>query len=80
MKRNLQKALHDYKTKYCTPENTRNEAAFFVEDINQIREISKRPDGTTCIYSAIGHALEAGFMVGYRKAVRDAKKRQKRNM
>lgn len=80
MKRNLQKAVQDYKAKYYTQRNTHNEGAFYACDIDQIAHLATRADGTICVFTAIGHALEAGFMVGYRKAVRDAKKRQKRNM
>ena len=46
-----------------------NEGSFFASDASQIIEMSPG------IYDVCFNALEAGFMVGYRKAQRDMKKK-----
>lgn len=73
MKRDLQKAVQDYQKRYYNSRS--NEGAFYASDFYQIKEISGGGYDARTLYNAIGNALEAGFMIGYRKAQRDYKKR-----
>lgn len=72
MKRNMRKAIADYKKRYGGKTNA--EGAFFCVDIAQIAEISGGVDKT---YNLIENSLFAGFMIGYRKAQRDYRKRNR---
>ncbi len=72
MKRDMRKAIADYKKRYGGKTNA--EGAFFCDDIAQIAEISGGVDKT---YNLIENSLLAGFMIGYRKAQRDYRKRNR---
>ena len=85
MKRDLKKAVQDYKAKYYNSNSPYGEGAFYASDIYQIKDLAEEAAGVSrftpeVLYNAIVLGLEAGFMVGYRKAVRDAKKSKKHNM
>ena len=75
MKDRVKKAVEDYNRKYMLSAN--NEGAFYATDINQIVEMTQ-PKGsvTDFTYALIVNALKAGFMIGYRKAQRDARKKK----
>jgi hypothetical protein len=78
MKNRIEKAAQDYKTQYYGKHS--NEGAFYTSDFYEVKEAAEKIGGgaATTLYEAIGTALEAGFMIGYRKAQRDyRKKRQK---
>lgn len=64
--RNAQKNIDEYKAKYWDNNKT-NAGAFYWDDINQIRDISKD------LFETINNALMLGFMVGYRRAKRETK-------
>ena len=76
--RDLQKAVKEYRKKYSNRKT--NEAAFYSTDYDQIYKMSKGGRPTDTIFYAIGNALEAGFMVGYRKAQRDKRKATERKL
>lgn len=85
MKRDLKKAVQDYRAKYYNTNSPYGDGAFYVSDIYQIKELAEEAAGVArftpeVLYNAIVFSLEAGFEVGYRKAVRDAKKHKKYNM
>ena len=69
MKRDLHKAIEEYKTKYYNRSD--GKGAFYVTDVNQIKELSESRDTKETLYNAIGNALEAGFMIGYRTAKKE---------
>lgn len=73
MKRDLQKAITDYKKTFGG--NIRR-GSIYTSDIEQIVSIST-PAGSTLPdpYQLAGNALRAGFMIGYRTA-----KKEKRNI
>ena len=50
------------------------ESAFYISDFTAILEISNATPHDK-IYTIIATSLEAGFMIGYRKAKRDIKKK-----
>ena len=63
--RDIQKALEDYKR------ITHGQDKFYTTDITQIYDLAKSQDtGKTETFSAIGNALQAGFVIGYRYANR----------
>ena len=76
MKNRIEKAAQDYKTQYYGKHS--NEGAFYASDFYEVKEAAEKIGGggaATTLYEAIGTALEAGFMIGYRKAQQDYKKR-----
>ena len=76
MKNRISKAAEDYKKLYYGRKN--NEGAFYYSDIQEVKEIAEKKEGyNATLYEIIETALEAGFMIGYRKAQRDAKRKAK---
>lgn len=73
MKRNLQKAITDYKKTFGGNDQR---GSIYTSDLEQIIAIST-PAGSTLPdpYKLASNALRAGFMIGYRTA-----KREKRNI
>lgn len=62
----IKNAINEYEKRSWKP----NEANFRCEDIPHV--IDATPNGTPAEIALM--ALEAGFMIGYRKGQRDAKK------
>ncbi len=69
MKNRIEDAVKEYNSKDWKG----TEAAFFASDLDSIYQIYKNKG----IYDAIWGALEAGFMIGYRKGCKDKRKRIK---
>ncbi len=69
MKRDLQKSIEAYKTKYYHRADSKG--AFYVGDVNQIIELSEAETTKETLYKAIENALYAGYMIGYRTAKRE---------
>lgn len=65
----IKHALAEYNERYsdATPEGS-----FYVSDYYQLRDIAGA-DPVTMVF----RALEAGFMIGYRKGKRDARRKAK---
>ena len=75
MKRDLTRAVEEYNRKYNNPQT--GKGSFYLEDLNQIKDMSKSRTGEgVSLYGAIGNALKAGFIIGYRTAQRDARARR----
>jgi len=76
MKNRIPKAVQDYQKRFYGAGH--NEGAFYGSDFYEVKEAAEKIGGgaATTLYEAIGTALEAGFMIGYRKAQRDCRKRQ----
>lgn len=66
-------AIAEYEKKY----KGSSEGSFTAHDLAEIRELSGDGADIETLYKAIEKALEAGFMIGYRKAMRDARKAQR---
>lgn len=62
----MQKAIDDYKKKFWKT----NKEIFWLSDMIQIKEISKGD-----YWDTLQNALISGFMIGYRTAKREAKKK-----
>ena len=71
--RDLQKYIAEYKRRYFRKDNYHCEGAFFADDYCQIRDIS---GGTYAnIYTVMDNSFMAAFMIGYKKAQRDMRKK-----
>ena len=68
MKNRIENAVREYHSKKWK----KTEAGFFFSDIDAIFQIYNNNG----IYDAISDALYAGFMIGYRKGRKDAKKQR----
>ena len=73
MKRDMQKAIDQFNRQFAD----RGRDVFYVSDINSIRDISKDGSGELDPCAAVCNALSAGFMIGYRYAQADARKKRK---
>lgn len=74
--RNIFKAIEDYKKNFGG--NSSN-GAFYTTDIQQIRDTARGELWNDREFTLISNALQAGFMIGYRKGKADAKKGKKNN-
>lgn len=74
--RNMEKAISDYQAKFGG--NSGN-GAFYTTDVRQIYDMAEGADLGDRDFMLISNALQAGFMVGYRKGKADAKKGQVKN-
>ena len=70
MKRDLVKDIQTYKEQF---EGT-GAGAFYVDDLRQIRETAGSLQGADRDFELITNALQAGFMIGYRKAKNEREK------
>lgn len=73
MRRDLEKSIEAYKKKFYNA--TGNAGAFYASDLEQIKELAIDSGGVVRLWDAIGYALEAGFMVGYRYGKKEGKKK-----
>lgn len=72
----IENAIAEYRKRYG--EDHSNAAAFYITDYHDILRLSRKENnGSLDPYTPIFNALEAGFVIGYRKAQRDARKRAK---
>ena len=69
--RDIKKAILEYKRRF---EDT-NEGGFYLSDYCQIRDMSETGSIYGTLLAAIDNALQAGFMIGYRKGLNDARKK-----
>ena len=69
----IEKALAAYKKKYANTKTTAG--GFYMTDYHDIIRLSRDKKGNLDPYNPIFNALEAGFIIGYRKAQRDARKK-----
>ena len=76
MKRNMLKAIDDYKHEFWEKRNGK-EGVFYLDEIMQIKKSLPVSDVAEVVYDAITKGIMAGYMLGYRKALKDVKKKQK---
>ena len=69
--RNMEKVLEEYKQFTSIH---KNKGYFFFDEVLQIKKLVSHSMIENRFYEAIGTALEAGYMIGYRTAKRDARK------
>lgn len=74
--RNMEKAINDYQKQFSG--NSGN-GAFYTTDVKQIYDMAEGAALGDRDFMLISNALQAGFMVGYRKGKADAKKGQVKN-
>ena len=70
MKRDLKKAIQDYRKRFRSGGDV--DGAFYGSDLCQIKDISSG------YVDSVFNSLEAGFMIGYRKAQRDYRNQSKK--
>lgn len=75
MKHNrIASAAAEYNRKFTN--NKYGKGAFYASDFYEIKELAEKSGGYyNTLYTAIDLAITAGFMIGYRSAKREAKKR-----
>ena len=71
MSRDLNKYIEEYMKKF--EDTGSSKGAFYAQDITQIYERNR--DKKDAAFYMISDALEAGFMVGYKYAKREANKK-----
>lgn len=74
MKERIKKAIAEYDRRYSNLNTT--EAAFYAADFVQLFEISAAQDPRNFHYKLADNALKAGFVIGYRKAQADQRKKK----
>ena len=72
-KRDIKRLVEEYEAKYTGTGTC--EGMFYVSDIEQIVELNGNPYDFNNVVSCIFTGLQAGFMIGYKKGLRDAKKK-----
>lgn len=74
--RNINKAIEDYKKNFG---GAGSNGAFYATDVQQIRDTARGELWNDREFTLISNALQAGFMIGYRKGKADARKGKKNN-
>ncbi len=77
MKYRIEKAAADYNTRFIKNHKHPTEGAFYESDIDEVYRLAKQQSKgrvNDLIIYAIMTALEAGFMIGYKKGRRDSRK------
>lgn len=74
--RNMEKAINDYQKQFS---GNSGSGAFYTTDVKQIYDMAEGADLGDRDFMLISNALQAGFMIGYRKGKADAKKGQVKN-
>ena len=72
MKRDINKAIQEYKKNY--EGRSDGTGAFYMDDLRQIQATAEGMSGFDRDYELISNALRAGFMIEYRKGKADIKK------
>ena len=70
MKRNIMKTIEDYNDL-----KARTGKCFGIEDFRQIYDNIQKAEGQVSAFNLIWDSLSVGFMVGYRTAQTDAKRK-----
>ena len=74
----IKKAAQKYKLKYLSGKGLGEAGCFYLKDYEEVFKIITEGNFTSnSYYRAILTALEAGFMIGYDKAVNENKKAAK---
>lgn len=66
----IERAIAEYQKKF--------EGAFYTGDLIQVKDLAEEQGGASfenVLLWAISYALNAGYVIGYRRAKRDAKKK-----
>ena len=77
MNNRIRNAVAEYRRKYTG--RTGEQGKFYTADFYEVLELAQedaKGSSADLIISAVFDALEAGYMIGYRKAKRDSRKRK----
>lgn len=78
MGRSMEKAIEDYKA--LCDQRGGTFGSFYSTDVEQLRKIAEDAGGINfrnIEFECISNSLFAGFMIGYRAGLRDARKKSK---
>ena len=78
MERSMQKAIEDYRA--LKAEKGGNFGAFYLSELEELRKITFDSTGTNfqeIVLAAVWNGLKAGFIIGYRAALREASKQNR---
>lgn len=78
MERSIQKEIDEYNS--LREKKGGNFGAFYLSDVKQLQKIAEDKGGISfknIVSEAIINSLEAGFMIGYRAGLREARKNAK---
>lgn len=78
MTRNMEKLIDEYHK--LIEKKGGNFGAFYLSDVKQLQKIAEDKGGISfknIVSEAIINSLEAGFMIGYRAGLREARKNAK---
>lgn len=70
MKGRIATAVKEYKEKYYG----KAEGSFYSSDVLEVLELAKQGNPEDLLFDAVAAALEAGYVIGVRKGVRDTRK------
>ena len=70
MKGRIATAVTEYKEKYYG----KAEGSFYSSDVLEVLELAKQGNPEDLLFDAVAAALEAGYVIGVRKGVRDTRK------
>ena len=74
--RDLRQYIDEYRREY----SGKNKGVFLLSDYQQILELSREDSSGGLYFNLVVNALMAGFMVGYKKAIRDQHTRKTRGI
>ena len=71
--RDIKRCIEQYEKKFGN--DAHGNGAFYASDLQQIKEMAKGngKSDMAVLFDAIQYALEAGFQIGYRKGLKDAR-------
>lgn len=72
MKGRIATAVKEYKEKFYGTA----EGSFYSSDVLEVRELAEQGNPDDLLFNAIAAALEAGYIIGLRKGMRDSHKKQ----
>lgn len=70
--RSIKKAIEEYDANFATRPG--NEAKFFGDDIMQLYDMVEDTHPSDLLFMLANYALRAGFVIGHRKGMKDARK------
>lgn len=70
MKGRIATAVKEYKEKFYGTA----EGSFYSRDVLEVLELAKQGNPDDLLFDAVAAALEAGYIIGLRKGIRDTRK------
>lgn len=74
-RRNIKKAIEEYKTKHR--DRPYGSCSFYADDVRQLLDLVEHGSHREREFTLAGYALEAGFVIGHRRGMKDARERDR---